>query len=128
MKKHDIFLWAIRLPLDFLIIFWTFFLAREIRLIDNFLLRPAKTITTDALFWFALFGAFLFVLIFAMHWLYSMRKSSSKAWEFALIFWYSIYCLCLKWNSLWNRDSEAYFLSCIFDLNFFGYFRKNFFK
>ena len=91
MKKHDIFLWAIRLPLDFLIIFWTFFLAREIRLIDNFLLRPAKTITTDALFWFALFWAFLFVLIFAMHWLYSMRKSSSKAWEFALIFWYSIY-------------------------------------
>ena len=86
MKKHDIFLWAIRLPLDFLIIFWTFFLAREIRLIDNFLLRPAKTITTDALFWFALFGAFLFVLIFSMHWLYSMKKNSSKAWELAQIF------------------------------------------
>jgi hypothetical protein len=55
MKKHDIFLSAVRLPLDFAIVFFTFFLAREIRLIDNFLLRPAKTITTDALFWFALF-------------------------------------------------------------------------
>lgn len=91
MKKHDIFFWAIRLPLDFLIIFSTFFLAREIRLIDNFLLRPAKTITTDALFWFALFWWILFVLIFAMHWLYSMKNNFSKIWEFWKIIWYSIY-------------------------------------
>ena len=42
MKKHDIFLSAVRLPLDFTIMFFTFFLAREIRLIDNFLLRPAN--------------------------------------------------------------------------------------
>lgn len=91
MKKHDIFLWAVRLPLDFFIIFLTFFLAREIRLIDNFLLRPAKTITTDALFWFALFWAALFVFIFSVHWLYSIKNNSSKIWEFWKIILYSFY-------------------------------------
>lgn len=91
MKKHDIFLWAIKLPLDFLIIFSTFFLAREIRLIDNFLLRPAKTITTDALFWFALFWAFVYIIIFAMHWLYSMKNNSSKVLEYWQILGFSFY-------------------------------------
>lgn len=91
MKKHDIFLSAVRLPLDFAIVFFTFFLAREIRLIDNFLLRPAKTITTDALFWFALFWALLFIFVFAIHWLYSMRNNTSKIWEYWQIIWYSFY-------------------------------------
>ncbi|PZM86656.1 hypothetical protein DLH72_00380 [Candidatus Gracilibacteria bacterium] len=91
MKKHDIFLGAVRLPLDFFIIFLTFFLAREIRLIDNFLLRPAKTITTDALFWFALFGAALFVFIFSVHGLYSIKNNSSKIGEFGKIILYSFY-------------------------------------
>ena len=91
MKKHDIFLSAVRLPLDFVIVFFTFFLAREIRLIDNFLLRPAKTITTDALFWFALFWALLFIFVFAIHWLYSMRNNTSKIWEYWQIIWYSFY-------------------------------------
>ena len=91
MKKHDIFLWAIRLPLDFIIIFSTFFLAREIRLIDNFLLRPAKTITTDALFWFALFWSALFVITFSIHWLYFIKNNSVKVQEFLKIILYSFY-------------------------------------
>ena len=91
MKKHDIFLWAIRLPLDFIIIFSTFFLAREIRLIDNFLLRPAKTITTDALFWFALFWSTLFVITFSIHWLYFIKNNSAKVQEFLKIILYSFY-------------------------------------
>ena len=132
MKKHDIFLSAVRLPLDFVIVFFTFFLAREIRLIDNFLLRPAKTITTDALFWFALFWALLFIFVFAIHWLYSMRNNTSKIWEYWQIIWYSFYCyilyLCMKWYNLWNRDPKTYCLSRFFDLNYFCYFWKNFFK
>lgn len=91
MKKHEIFLWALRLPIDFLIIFSTFFLAREIRLIDNFFLRPQKTITDEALFLFALFWAFLYIFIFSIHWLYSIKKVSTRLWAFAKIFIYSFY-------------------------------------
>lgn len=91
MKKHEIFLWALRLPVDFIIIFLSFFISRQIRLIDNFLLRPEKTITYEALFWFAIFWALLYIIIFSIHWIYSMKKVSTKFWNIAKIIIYSFY-------------------------------------
>lgn len=91
MKKHEIFLWALRLPLDFLIIFFTFFLSKEIRLIDNIFLRPEKTIWFESLLWFALFWAFLYIFIFSIHWLYSIKRQWNKFWIIAKIIIYSFY-------------------------------------
>jgi len=58
MKKHEIIFSTIKLPLDFIIIFIMFFLAREIRLITDFIpgIRlPIQTIDTIHLSLFALF-------------------------------------------------------------------------
>jgi hypothetical protein len=47
MKKHDIIFGAIKLPLDFLIIFASFYISRELRLVPDFLPwlnLPVKTI------------------------------------------------------------------------------------
>jgi hypothetical protein len=58
MKKHEIVFSAIKLPLDFLIIFLVFFISREIRLITDLVPNinlPVQTIDTPNLFFFALF-------------------------------------------------------------------------
>lgn len=94
MKKYEIIFSAIKLPLDFLIIFSSFFLAKQLRLITDLIpgfSLPIKTISDESLIYFAFFWAILYVLILAIHKLYFIKITSSKVWEFLNILRYSFY-------------------------------------
>lgn len=94
MKKHELFFSLAKLPLDFIIIFSSFFLARNLREINDFVpwvTLPIQIIQNEFLFRFALFGAFLYLIIFSLHWLYSLKMTSSKVKETFDILLYSIY-------------------------------------
>ncbi len=94
MKKHEIFFSLAKLPLDFIIIFSSFFLARNLREINDFIpwvTLPVQIIQNEFLFRFALFWAFLYLIIFSIHWLYSLKITSSKVKETFDIILYSIY-------------------------------------
>ncbi len=94
MKKYEIIFWALKLPLDFLIILSSFFISRELRLIQNIIpgiTLETKTIDTESLFYFAVFWAFLYVIILATHRLYFIKITSSKIWETLNIIRYSFY-------------------------------------
>lgn len=94
MKKYDIIFSALKLPLDFSIVFISFFLARSIRLTTGSFLWieiPFQTIHTDSLLYYALFWSLLFILIFALHWLYLIKITSSKINEILQIILYSFY-------------------------------------
>ena len=94
MKKHEIIFWSLKVPLDFLTIFFSFFIAREIRLITDLLPNihlPIQTIDILALFTFALLWSFLLVFMFATHSLYFIKITNSKIKEFLEIIRYSFY-------------------------------------
>ncbi|PIE84945.1 hypothetical protein CSA08_04460 [Candidatus Gracilibacteria bacterium] len=94
MKKHEIIFGAIKVPLDFIIIFSSFFLAREIRLITDLIPNvrlPIQTIDTNSLFIYATFGALLYVILFATHSLYNIKITSSKIKEIFDIIRYGVY-------------------------------------
>ncbi|MDD4151471.1 MAG: sugar transferase, partial [Candidatus Gracilibacteria bacterium] len=93
MKKHEIFFSIIKLPLDFLIVFFAFFIARDLRLNHDlpYIVLPKQFISEQELLNFALFGSFLFITIFSLHSLYKMKISSSKIKEFFDIIFYSFY-------------------------------------
>lgn len=97
-KKYDIIFSAVKLPLDFLIVLGSFFIARKIRIgTDSFLWIdiPYQTIDSNSLLYYAIFWSFLFVWIFAIHWLYSIKITSSKIKEFFQIILYSFYWVVL---------------------------------
>lgn len=94
MKKHEIIFSIIKIPLDFLSIFASFFIARNIREINDFIPwmnLPSQVIPIDSLFNFALFWSILFIIIFSIHWLYSIKLTNSKISEILDIIFYSIY-------------------------------------
>ncbi len=94
MKKQDITLSIIKIPLDFLMIFLSFFLARELRQITDLIpwvILPIQTISNEALTNFALFWWFLYVLILASHWLYKIKITNSKIKEILEVIRYWIY-------------------------------------
>lgn len=93
MKKHEIFFSIIKLPLDFLIVFFAFFIARDLRLNHDlpYIVLPKQFISEQELLNFALFWSFLFITIFSLHSLYKMKISSSKIKEFFDIIFYSFY-------------------------------------
>lgn len=94
MKKHELIFWSLKVPLDFLIIFSAFFLAREIRLITDLIpgvQLPIQTIDTPSLINFALFWAFIYILTFSFHKLYFLQIFSSKIKEFLEILRYGFY-------------------------------------
>lgn len=108
MKKYDIIFWALKLPLDFLIVFSSFFLARNLRLsTDSFLWidLPFQTISNENLFYFALSWSILLIIVFAIHGLYFIKITSSKISEFLQIIQYSIYWLLFLsfFIYLWNE-------------------------
>lgn len=90
MKKSEIIFSTIKVPLDFLIIFSSFFIAREIRL-NPTISEEIKTIDTDSLFYFSLFWWFLYLFLFVTHWLYSIKLTNSKIKEFLDIVRYGLY-------------------------------------
>jgi len=94
MKKHEIFFSILKIPLDFLIIFFTFFLSRNIRQITDLIPwvnLPIQIIENKYLFYFALFWSLLYVFIFSIHKLYSLTITNSKIKEILDIIRYSIY-------------------------------------
>ena len=112
MKKHEIIFTTIKVPLDFLIIFVSFFLARKIRLITDFipsLNLPVQTIDTNSLIFYATISAIISIFLFISHWIYSSKISNSKIKEVVDIIRYSIYSFLFlsvfiyftKWF-LWN--------------------------
>ena len=94
MKKHELIFWAVKVPFDFLIIFGSFFIAREVRLITDLIpgiQLPVQTIDTLHLTNFALFAAVLYIVTFALHKLYFLQIFNSKVKEFFEIIRYSFY-------------------------------------
>jgi len=96
MKKHEIIFWVIRVPLDFLIIISSFYIAKQIRLIIDlapWLNLPIQTINNKSLFIFAIFWALLYIFVLSLHSLYSIKITSSKIKEYLEIVRYSFYWL-----------------------------------
>lgn len=96
MKRHEIIFWVIRVPLDFIIILSAFFVAKEIRLLIDLAPRlnlPIQTIDNKSLLLFALFWSMLYLLVFSIHSLYSIKITSSKIKELLEIIRYSFYWL-----------------------------------
>lgn len=94
MKKHEIIFGLVKIPLDFLIVWGSFFLAKHLREIDDFIpwvTLPIQIIENEFLFTFALFGATLYVGIFFLHGLYNLSITNSKIKESLDIILYSIY-------------------------------------
>lgn len=94
MKKHELIFWSIKVPLDFIIIFSAFFIAREIRLMTDLIpgiLLPVQTIDTASLSGFAIFWAFIYITTFTFHKLYFLQIFSSKIKEFLEILRYGFY-------------------------------------
>ncbi len=94
MKKHEIIFGLVKIPFDFFIIFGSFFLARNLREINDFVpgvTLPIQIIENEFLFPFALFWACLYITIFFIHWLYSLSITHSKVKETLDIILYSIY-------------------------------------
>lgn len=98
MKKHELIFSLAKLPLDFTIIFSSFFFAKNIREINDFIpgfQLPIHLIKDEYLAYFAAFGAALYLLIFSLHGLYSLSLTSSKVKEFLDIIIYSFYWFVL---------------------------------
>jgi len=94
MRKYEIIFSIIKIPLDFFIIFFSFFIARNIRLFTDLIPwvnLPIQTINSESLFYFAIFWSFLYVLLFATHSLYNIKIINSKIKESLDIIRYSIY-------------------------------------
>ena len=94
MKKQDIIFWVFKIVLDFLIILVSFLLARELRLVSDFipgLHLQVQTIDTYNLFIYSLIAASILVFIYSIHWLYKIRLINSKIKEFIQIIIYSFY-------------------------------------
>ena len=94
MKKNEIIFWSIKLPLDFLTVFISFFIARELRLITDLILSinlPIQTIDSKSLFIYAIIWSFLITFLFSIHSLYFIKITYSKIKEFLEIVRYSFY-------------------------------------
>ena len=107
MKKHELIFWSLKVPLDFLIIFSAFFLAREIRLMTDLIpgiQLPIQTIDTLSLVNFALFWGFIYILTFSFHKLYFLQIFSSKIKEFLEIlrYWFYAFIFFSVFIFLWN--------------------------
>lgn len=94
MKKHEITFSLVKAPLEFCIIFLSFYISRDIRLVVDFipaLSLPVQVIWDIELLPFAISWAFIYVLIFLISKLYFITISTSKIKEYLSVIKYSIY-------------------------------------
>lgn len=94
MKKHELIFSVVKIPLDTLIIVWSFFIARQLRLATDLIPwvnLPIQTIDTLGLFYYSLIWAAIFLFFLVTHGLYSMSLSNSKLKEWLDIIRYSFY-------------------------------------
>lgn len=108
MKKYEIIFSIIKIPLDLLIVFFSFFIARELRLITDWIpgiVLPIQTIWNESLTKFAIFWSILYIFILSIHNLYQIKISNSKIkeileliryWIYAFIF-FSVFTFLWKW-------------------------------
>jgi len=107
MKRHEIIFKTIKVPLDFIIIFFSFFIAREIRLVTDLIPQiklPIQSILISDLIPFALFWSALYIILFASHNLYSSKIEDSKIKELLDIIRYGFYWFIFFWFAvyIWN--------------------------
>ena len=109
MKKHEVIFSTIRVPIDFCIVFGSFFVAKAIRWHTDgipFFSFPTQTIDSMTLGAFAVFWSFLLIGLFSIHGLYNQKISSSKIKDFLEIIQYSSYWLLFfsffiyAWNGI----------------------------
>lgn len=94
MKKQEIIFSTLKLPLDFIIVVVSFFIAREIRLITDLIPSihlPIQTVNTTPLIYYSITGATIYILLFITHWLYTSKVTHSKVKEFLDIIQYWFY-------------------------------------
>ncbi len=94
MKKHELLFSIVKIPLDFIIIIISFFIARDLRLITDmipWISLPIQTINTEWLFIYALLCACIFVFIMTSHGLYNIKITNSKIKENFDIIVFSFY-------------------------------------
>lgn len=103
MKKHELIFWSIKVPLDFCLVYISFFWARDIRLITDlipWIKLPVRTITDNYLSWFAIFGSILFVAIYGFFWLYEIKINNTRFKQItwitkSAIIWFFLFIWCL---------------------------------
>ncbi len=108
MKRHELFFWMIKVPIEGLIVFFAFFLARDIRSITDLIPDihlPIQTIDTEHLLSFALVGSLVYILLSTFSGLYKMRIYQSRIQELQDLFlvslyWFFIY-IAILYLSLW---------------------------
>lgn len=94
MKKVNIYFTIIKIILDYFIIFGSFYLAREIRLVTDLIPNvslPIQTISFADLSLFASIWASVLIIIFFSHWLYRFDTSWWRVKEYSRVFIYSFY-------------------------------------
>ncbi|MDD3120546.1 MAG: sugar transferase [Candidatus Gracilibacteria bacterium] len=98
MKKHELIFGIIKIPLEFLMVFCAFFIAKNIRLVSDLIPGvhlPIKTIVDLKLLGFALLGALLYIIVFAIGGLYRLKLYYSKIKEILDIIRLSFYWFIL---------------------------------
>lgn len=98
MKKHEVIFSLVKAPVDFLVVFVVFFLARDIRLVTDLIpwvSLPIKEISNVELYPFALLWASVYVLISFFSGQYFNVLSASKIKEYLAVVKYSIYWFVL---------------------------------
>ena len=103
MKRHEILFSVVKLPIESVIVFSLFFLARNIRLVTDLIPKvqlPIPAIDTAHLIGFALAGTFFYILSLAIEGLYRVYITSSKVKEFfdvvrASVIWFFVYIAIL---------------------------------
>ena len=94
MKHHELIFSIVKIPLDFVVIWGAFFIAKEVRAMTDMIpwvYLPIQTIDTFSLNIFALWGAALYIFLFSSHRLYSLQLSNSKIQEILDVIRYSLY-------------------------------------
>ncbi len=125
MKHHELTFSVIKIPLDFLIIWASFFIAKQVRLITDLIPAvhlPIQTIESSYLNIFALWWAVLYIFLFASHSLYSLQISHSKIQEILDVIRYSIYWFLFfsvgvyLWNGILYSGAEIPRLIILFSM------------
>lgn len=108
MKKHEIIFSIIKVPLDIIIIFSSFFIAKQIRLVTDFIPNinlPVQTIDNSSLIIYAAIWTFIYIFLFISHSIYSSKISNSKIkeiiditryWIYAFLF-FSVFIYFSRW-------------------------------
>lgn len=107
MKKQDIIFWFIKVLLDFLIVLVSFFIAKKLRLLWDFIPwihLKIQTINNDILFKYSLFAAFILIFIYSIHSLYKIKVVNSKIKEFLniILYWFYAFLLFSVLVYLWK--------------------------